>query len=157
RASGLTPSDFARASDMITVAAAPSLIGELFPAVTVPLAWNAGFSLARTSRLVSARGSSSLAKTKVCVVGLTDPPFEPTPREGWGTPDPEEDDAPLPLGTEVMFTSTAMVSSLKFPAATAASAFLCECIEDSSACSRVLPNLRAIFSVPSPILMYASG
>src|SRR5438034_7221825 len=38
-----------RASDMITVAAAPSLIGELFPAVTVPLAWNAGFSLARRS------------------------------------------------------------------------------------------------------------
>ena len=106
--------------------------------------------------LVSARGSSSLAKTKVCVVGLTVPPFAPTPREAWGTPEPEED-VPLPLGTEVIFTSTGMVSSLKFPTAMAASAFLCEFMENSSACSRVMPNLRAMFSVPSPMLMYASG
>src|SRR6266481_7426755 len=97
---------------MTTVAAAPSLMGELLPAVTVPLAWKAGFSLARTSREVSARGSSSVSKRKVCVVGFAGEDLE---------------EAPLPLvGSEVIFTSTGMVSSLKFPAAMAARAFLWE-------------------------------
>src|SRR5262250_2434595 len=58
---------------------------------------------------------------------------------------------------EVKITSTGKVSSLKFPAAMPASAFLCEFNENSSACSRVMPNLRAIFSVPRPMLMYVSG
>ncbi len=96
---------------MITEAAAPSLIGELLPAVTDPLAWNAGLSLARTSRLVSARGSSSVANMKVCV-------------EGFSVPALGLEDAPLPLGSAVIFTSTGIVSSLKFPAAMAARAFL---------------------------------
>src|SRR6266852_8350977 len=96
---------------MTTVAAAPSLMGELFPAVTVPLAWNAGFSLARTSKEVSARGSSSVSKRNVCIVGFGD--------------DFDFAEAPLPLvGSEVIFTSTGMVSSLKFLAAIAARAFL---------------------------------
>src|SRR6267378_4274701 len=91
RASGVRPRALARASLIITVEAAPSLMGELLPAVTVPLAWKAGFSLARASREVSARGSSSVSKIKVCVVGFTDPPFEPTPRAGWGNPEPKEE------------------------------------------------------------------
>src|SRR6266478_2201644 len=91
RASGFNPRDLARASLITTVAAAPSLIGELFPAVTVPLAWKAGFSLARTSRDVSARGSSSVSKRKVCVVGFGE--------------DLDWEEAPLPLvGSEEIFT-----------------------------------------------------
>src|SRR5260370_36607649 len=90
---------------MTTVAAAPWLMGELFRAVTEPLAWNAGFRLARTSSEVSARGSSSVSKRKVCVVGFgEDLEFVEAP-------------LPLPLGSEVILTSTGMVSSLKFVAA----------------------------------------
>src|ERR1700720_1655131 len=97
---------------MTTQAAAPSLMGELLPAVTQPLTWNAGLSLARTSSEVSARGSSSVSKRKVCVVGLgEDLDFAAAP-------------LPFPLGSEGIFTSTGMVSSLKFPAAMAARAFL---------------------------------
>src|SRR5260370_14021193 len=92
RARGLRPRALARASLMTTVAAAPSLMGELFPAVTEPLAWNAGFSLARTSRDVSARGSSSVSKRKVCVVGFGE--------------ELDFAEAPLPLWSEVILTST---------------------------------------------------
>src|ERR1700738_1911142 len=99
---------------MTTVAAAPSLMGELFPAVTEPLAWNAGFSLARTSIEVSARGSSSVSTGNVCVVGFDEE-------------DLDLQEAPLPLvESDVIFTSKGMVSSLKFPPAIAARAFLCE-------------------------------
>src|SRR5260370_36252284 len=98
---------------MITVAAARSFIGELFPAVTVPFAWNAGLSLARTSSEVSARGSSSVANVNVCVAGFTVP--------GFGL-----EEAPLPLGTGVIFTSTGLVSSLKFTATIAAKGLVCD-------------------------------
>src|SRR5712672_4669263 len=99
RARGVRPRALARASLMITVAAAPSLMGELLPAVTVPLAWKAGFSLARTSREVSARGSSSVSKRKVCVVGIGDPPLSPTARDA---PAPAAEAAlPFPFGSEV--------------------------------------------------------
>src|SRR5260221_13864853 len=95
-ARGVRPRALARASLITTVAAAPSLMGELFPAVTVPLAWKAGFSLARTSREVSARGSSSVPKRKVCVVGFAGE-------------DLDLGEAPLPLvGSEGIFTSTGM-------------------------------------------------
>src|SRR5258707_728394 len=116
-------------------------MGELLPAGTVPLAWKGGFSLGRTSRGGSARGSSSVAKRKVCVVGFAGGGFD-------------LEEGPLPLaGSEVIFTSTGMVSSLKFPAAMAARAFLWELAENASACWRVMPNLRAMFSVPRPMLM----
>src|SRR5258708_2478933 len=138
------PRALARASLMTTAAAAPSLIGELFPAVTLPLAWNAGFNLARTSREVSESGSSSVSKRNVRVVGFDEE-------------DLDLEEAPLPLlESDVIFTSTGMVSSLKFPVAIAARAFLCELAENSSAWSRVIPNLRAMFSVPTPMLIYAS-
>src|ERR1700682_4958567 len=112
RASGVRPRALARASLMTTVAAAPSLMGELLTAVSEPLTWHAGVSLARTSSEVPARGSSSVSKRKVCVVGFGE----------------DLDFAaallPFPLGSEVIFTSTGIVSSLKFPAAMAARAFL---------------------------------
>src|SRR6476469_5992065 len=104
------PSALARVLLMMTAAAAPSLMGELLPAVTVPFTWNAGLSLASASREVSARGSSSVSKIKVCVVGLAG--------------DFDFGDAPLPLGTAVIFTSTGIVSSLNLPAAMAAIAFV---------------------------------
>ena len=49
----------ARSSDAITSAAAPSLIPDELPAVTVPPARNAGFSAASFSSVVSGRGCSS--------------------------------------------------------------------------------------------------
>ena len=56
RASGVRPSSRARRLSMTTTAAAPSLICDELPAVTVPLTWNAGFSLASASqRRVAAR------------------------------------------------------------------------------------------------------
>src|SRR5436190_7736291 len=57
--SGSTPSSRAFSADAITSAAAPSLIPEEFPAVTVPLSRNAGFSAESLSRSVSGRGCSS--------------------------------------------------------------------------------------------------
>src|SRR5438094_441406 len=56
---------------------------------------------------VSARGPSSTENVSVCVTGCG---------ADFGL-----DDAPLPLGREVIFTSTGKVSSLKLPAAMAAS------------------------------------
>ena len=54
--SGLRPSDLARSSLITSSAAAPSLSGELLPAVTVPMpGMNAGCSAASASRLASAR------------------------------------------------------------------------------------------------------
>ena len=47
---------------MHTTAAAPSLIWEELPAVTVPPWMKAGLSWARASRLVSGRGPSSTSK-----------------------------------------------------------------------------------------------
>jgi hypothetical protein len=50
RAMGFRPSSRALRSDMTMAAAAPSLVCEELPAVTVPLAWKTGFSLASASR-----------------------------------------------------------------------------------------------------------
>ncbi len=50
------PSDLAFSSDMTSSAAAPSLSGELLPAVTVPMpGMKAGLSAARLSMLASGR------------------------------------------------------------------------------------------------------
>ena len=60
RASGFRPSSRARSASTSSTADAPSLMPELFPAVTEPPSrLNAGFSLARASAEVSARGCSS--------------------------------------------------------------------------------------------------
>ena len=61
-ASGLIPLVFAFSADISTTAAAPSLMVEAFPAVTVPSFWNAGF---RDGSLETfpLPGSSSTRKT----------------------------------------------------------------------------------------------
>ncbi len=61
--SGVAPSSAATARVVTRHAAAPSEIGELLPAVTLPPAANAGGSLARPSSVVSDRGSSSTVKS----------------------------------------------------------------------------------------------
>ena len=59
RASGRRPRDRASSASTTSVAAAPSLIPDEFPAVTDPPSRNAGRSLASASIEVSARGCSS--------------------------------------------------------------------------------------------------
>ena len=64
-AMGLTPSSFAFSSLITTTAAAPSLMPEAFPAVTIPSFLNAGRSLAMLSAVVPGRGPSSVSNTTV--------------------------------------------------------------------------------------------
>ena len=59
RASGLSPSPLAFSSDITTTAAAPSLRGHAFPAVTLPPSLKTGSSDAIFSSVVSARMPSS--------------------------------------------------------------------------------------------------
>ena len=59
RAIGVMPSSSARARDITTAAAAPSLSGQEFPAVTRPFLRNTVRSPASLSRVVSALGPSS--------------------------------------------------------------------------------------------------
>src|SRR6204780_5571777 len=63
RASGVRPSWAALTSLITTTAAAPSLSGQQFPAVTVPSGRNTGFRLATFSRVVPGRGPSSALTT----------------------------------------------------------------------------------------------
>ena len=58
-ASGRAPSR--SSADVTITAAAPSLVCDELPAVTVPLTWNAGRSLASASSDVSRRGPSSVS------------------------------------------------------------------------------------------------
>ena len=51
------------ASEAISTAAAPSLMPDAFPAVTVPSAVTTGFSFAKASKVVDARGCSSVSTT----------------------------------------------------------------------------------------------
>ena len=60
RARGLQPTSRALSSDMTSTAAAPSLSGHAFPAVTVPSSRNAGLSWPSFSSVVPGRGPSSL-------------------------------------------------------------------------------------------------
>ena len=82
---------------MMTTAAAPSLICEALPAVTVPLGSKTGFSLARPATVVSARGPSSVSKWISFQL-----PFSRTR------------------------TSRGTISSANLPDPTAAAAFMCE-------------------------------
>ena len=63
RASGLSPSSRARPASTTSVAAAPSLMPEELPAVTLPPSRKAGRSLPSASSEVSARGCSSRVTT----------------------------------------------------------------------------------------------
>ena len=73
RAIGVSPSAEARAADITTSAAAPSLTGGALPAVTLPSFLNAGFRARSTSAVVSARTDSSWAKSTgspfFCLIG----------------------------------------------------------------------------------------
>ncbi len=101
RASGSRPSFSAAAAEATTSAAAPSLMPEALPAVTVPSFLKAGLSLASLSSEVW-RGCSSVSNST---------------------------GSPLRCGT-----STATISSLKRPAAMAASA-RCWLRRPNSSCS----------------------
>jgi hypothetical protein len=61
-ASGFAPSERASSAEVMATAAAPSLVCDELPAVTVPCAWNAGFSDASAVNEVSRRGPSSVSK-----------------------------------------------------------------------------------------------
>ena len=61
RAIGSTPSSFSTFPETTIATAAPSLIWEEFPAVTVPFASKAGLSFDSASIVVSARGPSSVS------------------------------------------------------------------------------------------------
>ena len=63
RSLGVRPSSAALRSDMRTTAAAPSLILDALPAVTVPSFLNTGRRVESLSRLVSALGPSSALTT----------------------------------------------------------------------------------------------
>ena len=61
RASGGVPIFFALSAVVTIMAAAPSLMPDALPAVTVPSFLNAGFSAASFSAVVPARGYSSVS------------------------------------------------------------------------------------------------
>ena len=63
RAMGLMPNCLALSADITTSAAAPSLIPEAFPAVTVPSFLKAALRPPSFSAVVSALGYSSVSKT----------------------------------------------------------------------------------------------
>ena len=64
RASGVMPSSAALTSLITTTAAAPSLSGQQFPAVTVPSGRNTGLSAATFSIVVPGLGPSSALTTE---------------------------------------------------------------------------------------------
>ena len=109
------------------MAAAPSDVCELLPAVTEPFALNAGRNLPSPST-VDARGPSSTAKVMSC--------HEP------------------PLNTRV-FMGT--ISSRNRPASIAASARDWERTANASCSSRLTSNCSATFSAVIPMGVYTSG
>ena len=111
---GFTPSAFARSADMMSVAEAPSENCEELPAVTLPVALNAGGSLARPSSVVSGRLHSSLSTTtSFC------------------------DLVPVALSVTSMVTFMGEISSLNLPDCCAAAVRFCEASASSSCFSRL--------------------
>jgi hypothetical protein len=85
------------ASETTSAAAAPSVIWEEFPAVTLPSALNAGLSFASPSMVVSRRTPSSASTSSSATTGR---PFTSAQRSAW----------------------TGMISARKRPASVAAAA-----------------------------------
>ena len=135
RPSGVSPRSRACAADITMTAAAPSLVCEELPAVTVPLAWKAGRSLASASADVSRRGPSSTANAIWRVIGLAPLPFEPS--------------------TSAAVTGT--ISSVKRPASIAAIARWWLRSANASCSSREIADSRAWFSATRPVDKYTSG
>jgi hypothetical protein len=128
RASGLRSNCLTAFSLARINAPAPSLVCELLPAVTLPLAANTGRSLASASSVVSARGPSSRFTVRVFV------PTSPVARLG-----------------KRSTMSIAVISSPNSPAAIAASAFWCEASAKASCFSRETFHCSATFSAVRPM------
>ena len=126
-ASGFKPSLAAFSADIITEAAAPSLVCEELPAVTVPFTWNAGRSLDSPATVVSGRTPSSVSKTNSFSTTLLSGP------------------------TKRSTTVSGTISSLNLPSLIAAVAFAWLSKPNWSCCSRVTLNLWATFSAVRPI------
>src|SRR6476659_82305 len=69
RAIGVRPRSRACAAEVTITADAPSLVCDELPAVTEPLGWNAGRSLASASADVSRRGPSSMENVIFLILG----------------------------------------------------------------------------------------
>src|SRR6185437_11709405 len=127
-ARGLAPRALALSAEVRMSAAAPSLSGDEFPAVTVPVGSKAGLSAASFSSEVSARGPSSRST-------VMSRQTSPSKRR----------------------VLTGRTSAAKSPRVQAATALPWLASAKASCCSRVTPNLRATFSAVFPIGMCASG
>mmetsp|Transcript_17349 Transcript_17349/g.30577 ORF Transcript_17349/g.30577 Transcript_17349/m.30577 type:complete len:239 (+) Transcript_17349:364-1080(+) len=117
------PSSLALERFMRSTAAAPSLTWLALPAVVDPSFLNAPLSFASPSRVVPARGPSSLLMVTSCSLPS--------------------------LSSTVTFTG--MISASNLPAACAARALVCEATASSSCSVRVMPNLAATFSLVIPM------
>ena len=112
---------------MTITAAAPSLVCDELPAVTLPVAWNAGFSLASASGDVSRRGPSSVSM-RLGAAGAR----------------------PTAGAASTIAASTATISSAKRPASIAATALRWLSRAKASCASRLIFDARAWFSATSP-------
>ncbi len=128
RASGLRSNCLTAFSLARISAPAPSLVCELLPAVTLPLAANTGRSLARPSSEVSGRGPSSSETVRVFV------PCSPVARLG-----------------KRSTTSIGVISSLNSPPFCAFSARRCDSSANASCASRVTFHCAATFSAVRPM------
>ena len=109
-------------------APAPSLVCELLPAVTLPLAANTVRSLASASSVVSARGPSSRLTVRAVVL------ISPLSR----------------LGVRST-TCTGVISSANAPACCAARALWWDCSANASCASRLTFHCVATFSAVKPM------
>ena len=132
RTSGLSPVLSRKASDTTSAAAAPSVIWEELPAVMVPSALKAGFSLASAATLVSARTPSSSATTSLAQIIL-------------------------PFTSEQDSASTGMISSANFPCLIASAAFWWLAAAKASWSSREMPYFCATSSPVIPMEAKVSG
>ncbi len=128
RASGFRSNCLMAFSDARISAPAPSLVCELLPAVTLPLAANTGFSLASPSSEVSGRGPSSM---------LTVRSFVPT--------------SPVARFGKRSITSIGVISAANSPVAIARKAFWCDASANASCASRLTFHCAATFSAVRPM------
>src|SRR5690606_26348049 len=131
-ARGVNPSSWALSADMTTTHAAPSLVWDELPAVTVPPCLKAGLSCARASMEVSRRIPSSWVKVTVSLTAR-----RPSKR--------------------TRSTVTGTISSWNLPASVAAAARRWLAGARASCRSRVTLSRAATSSAVRPMLMYPSG
>ena len=129
RASGVSPSCAARSAATTMAAAAPSLICDELPAVTVPPARKAGRSPASAAADVSRRGPSSTSRVVSVTCGAPLPPPAPS----------------------TLRTGTGTVSSAKRPASIAATARSWLRSAKASCSAREICDAAAWFSATRPV------